>query len=226
MTENLVRAEFHCHTVYSPDSLVRLEDLLAACRKKGIDRIAITDHNRIEGAFKAREMDPGRVITAEEIETTQGEILGYFMNKEIPSGLKPMDVVERLKAQGAFISVAHPFDPNRGGRWEPGELEAILPYLDAIEVFNARCIHKSYNEKALQFANLHSKGKMAGSDAHSTFELGRAFLCLPAFETANQLRQSLKQAEFEGKLSGSYVHLFSAYAKARKKALGQIPSQD
>lgn len=220
MTSELVRAEFHCHTIYSPDSLVRLEALLAGCRKKGIGRIAITDHNSIQGALKTREMDPERVVVSEEVETSQGEILGYFMSEEIPRGLEPMEVVERLQKQGAFISIAHPFDPNRGTHWDPGTLESLLPYVDAIEVFNARCLRRSYNEAAYAFAETFSKAGMAGSDAHSVFELGRATLKMPAFGSADELRQSLKQAEFDGKLSCGCVHLISVYAKLRKKIFG------
>ncbi|HOO58473.1 MAG TPA: PHP domain-containing protein, partial [Anaerolineaceae bacterium] len=88
----VVRAEFHCHSVYSPDSLVRVEDLLAACEQKNIDKLAITDHNCLEGALRAHALDPQRVIVGEEIQTTQGEILGYFMREEIPAGLEPLEV--------------------------------------------------------------------------------------------------------------------------------------
>ena len=120
-----VRAEFHCHSIYSPDSLVRVEDLLAACQQKQIDKLAITDHNRLEGALRAHALDPQRVIIGEEIQTTEGEILGYFMREEIPAGLEPLEVIERLKDQGAFISVAHPFDTNRDvTHWKSGTLEA------------------------------------------------------------------------------------------------------
>ena len=92
----VVRAEFHCHSIYSPDSLVRVEDLLAACQQKQIDKLAITDHNRLEGALRAYALDPQRVIIGEEIQTTEGEILGYYMREEIPAGLEPLEVIERL----------------------------------------------------------------------------------------------------------------------------------
>ena len=67
-----IRVELHCHTYFSKDSLIDPEALLVLCRTRGIDRIAITDHNAIDGALLAAEIDPRRVIISEEIMTTQG----------------------------------------------------------------------------------------------------------------------------------------------------------
>lgn len=134
-----ILAEFHCHSNYSFDSLVSLEDIISTCRARGIAKIAITDHGCMEGAYKAHQMAPDLVIVSEEIQTSEGEILGYFMTEEIPDGLEPMEVIRRLQGQGAFISVAHPFDPWRGSHWKEGTLEELVPYLDGVEAFNARC---------------------------------------------------------------------------------------
>jgi len=214
----VVRAEFHCHSVYSPDSLVRVEDLLAACEQKNIDKLAITDHNRMEGALRAHALDPQRVIVGEEIQTTQGEILGYFMREEIPAGLEPLEVIRHLKDQGAFISVAHPFDTNRDAtHWQPGTLEAMLPFLDAFETFNARCLRQTYNDQAQIFAQEHGLAGMAGSDAHSTYELGRATMLLADFNNAMELRAALQNAQWNVRLSAAPVHLFSVWAKIIKK---------
>jgi len=214
----LVRAEFHCHSIYSSDSLVRVEALLAACCQKHIDKVAITDHNCLEGALRAQELDPKRVIVGEEIQTTQGEILGYFVREEIPAGLEPLEVIGRLKDQGAFISVAHPFDANRDGtHWQPGTLEAMVPHLDAFETFNARCVRPVYNDKAQAFARAHNLREIAGSDAHSTFELGRATMLLADFNDAMELRTALENAQWDVNLSSAAVHLFSVWAKIVKK---------
>ncbi len=216
MTQASIRAEFHCHTVYSPDSLVELSALLKACDERGIDKIAITDHGSIQGAIKARKMAPDRVIVAEEIETPEGEILAYFMNEEIPQGLKPAEVVQRLIGQGAFISLPHPFDPHRSW-WSERTLDQILPYIDGIEVFNARCLRQEYNEAAYEFAVEHEKALMAGSDAHAVKELGRASMTMPWFDDAESLRAAARDANISGELSGLYVHMVSTFAKVAKK---------
>ncbi|MBK5109719.1 MAG: PHP domain-containing protein, partial [Anaerolineales bacterium] len=114
----MLRVETHCHTIYSKDSLVRPENLLKACQRKGIDRVVISDHNTTRGAFAAQKLDPDRVIIGEEILTTRGELLAAFMTEEIPARLTPRETIARLRDQGAFISVSHPFDVLRSGHWQ------------------------------------------------------------------------------------------------------------
>ncbi len=213
----LIRAEFHTHTCYSHDSLVKIDDFLDTCNKKGLDRVAITDHNEIKGAFIAKELDPERVIVGEEIQTTQGEMLGYFIKNHIPAGLTPMQTIEALKAQDAFISIAHPFDPHRGTTWSESSLAEISPYIDAIEIFNARCLSNRANLQAEAYARKHHLAGMVGSDAHSLYELGRASLLLPAFDDADSLRKALVSARRDDRLSGTWVHLISLYAKIVKR---------
>lgn len=219
--QNTVRAEFHCHTEYSADSLVKVEDLLSACVRKGIDKIAITDHNDVEGALIAREMDPNRVIIGEEIMTTEGEILGYFLKEWIQPYMSPMKTIEALKKQNAFISVAHPFDTMRGSYWRKSTLVEMMPHLDALEVFNARCRRSEFNDMAYLRAEQEGLLKLVGSDAHSLIELGRATLIMPEFSDANSLRKALPLSEFNGELSGAWVHLISTYAKFHKRVLGR-----
>ena len=216
MTKSNIKAEFHCHSVYSPDSLMELSALLKACDERGIDKIAITDHNSMQGALKAHKMAPDRVILAEEIETPEGEILGYFMTEEIPQGLPAVEVVRRLQGQGAFISLPHPFDPHRSW-WSDRTLDQILPDLDGIEVFNARCLREEYNENAYYFALEHGKALMAGSDAHALSELGRANMTMPWFDDAESLRAAAREVTISGELSGLYVHMVSTFVRVAKK---------
>lgn len=209
--------ETHCHTFVSEDSLARPADLVAAARRKGLDRVIITDHNSITGALAARAIDPELVIVGEEIMTLQGELLAFFVQELVPPGLEALQTIEILRQQGAFISVSHPFDRMRGGHWDLPDLEAIVPLIDAIEIFNARCMHNGYNEQAETFARLRSLPGTAGSDAHALFELGRARLVLPPFRDANELRGVIREAQVQGKLSSPWVHLASRYAVWRKR---------
>lgn len=215
---DLLRVEFHCHTIYSKDSLTRVEDLLARCAERGIDRLVITDHNTIAGALAAKAIDPVRVIVGEEIMTREGgELLGAFMIEEVPKDLPALEVIERLRGQGAFISVSHPFDFMRGGGWRLANLERIASLVDAVEVFNARCLFKSYNKKAAGFAKKHGLLGTAGSDAHSLREVGQAVMTIPAFEDAESFKESLAEVYIEGRLSGLGVRVDSRWAVLRKK---------
>ena len=131
-----------------------------------------------------------------------------------------MQTIEALKAQNAFISVAHPFDTYRGSTWRPGALEEIIPHIDALEVFNARCLVKAFNDNAYRVAKEYGLAKMVGSDAHAIVELGRASMVMSEFSDADGLRAALHCSQFSGELSGSWVHLLSTYAKLVKRVGG------
>lgn len=211
-----LRVEMHCHTCYSPDSLLRPADLLARARARGLDRVAITDHNTIEGALHAQRIDPPLVVVGEEILTTKGELLAYYLTEGVPTDLEPLVAIERLRQQGAIISVSHPFDHARSGAWRPADLEAILPHVDALEVFNARAISPASNRRA---GGLAARARLlctAGSDAHAYPEVGRVVMALPDFWDAESMRRALREAEILGRRSPSLVHLYSRYASWRK----------
>ena len=213
----MIRAEFHCHTNASQDSLTRPKDLVAAARRKGLDKLVVTDHNSTVGALEAKEIDPDLVIVGEEIMTTKGEILAAFVLEEIPAGLTPDKTISLLKQQNAFISVSHPFDSMRKGGWEEKDLLDILPQVDAIEVFNSRCMMPRFNRQAREFAEKHGVAGTVGSDAHAAFEVGRSVLLLDQFEGPDEMRRVIRQAKARVKWSPWWFHLTSRYASIKKK---------
>jgi len=152
-------------------------------------------------------------------EDAAGEILAAFVTGEIPAGLSPQETIARLRAQGAFISVSHPFDWLRSGSWRFADLLAIAPLVDAIETFNARCLWPGFNARAQAFAREHSLLGTAGSDAHTAFELGRAALLLPSFTDAESLRLALREAHLQASLASPLVRFASRYAHWRKRSL-------
>jgi len=197
-SKKLITVEFHCHTVYSGDSSNRVDALIQVAQERGIERLAITDHNTIEGALKAKALAPELVIVGEEVLTERGELIAYYVKEEVPKGLTVGETLRRLKAQGAFISIPHPFDLRRHG-WPLEELIELLPEVDALEVFNARCLRKVYNDRALAFARKQGMPMLAGSDAHSLVELGLAVTRLPAFNSAEELRVAVRETHISGR---------------------------
>jgi predicted metal-dependent phosphoesterase TrpH len=179
--------------------------------------VAITDHNIITGALLAHELDPVRVIVGEEIMTTQGELLAFFVKEEIPSGLSPQDAIYYLRAQGAFISVSHPFDGWRSGSWKTTDLLSILPLVDAIETFNSRCISPYGNQQAEDFARQYDVLGTVGSDAHTVSEIGKATQLLAEFQDTAGLKAALTVSIHKVALSRPWVHLASRYAVFYKK---------
>jgi predicted metal-dependent phosphoesterase TrpH len=212
-----VSAEFHCHTCYSKDSLLSIQDLVTSCQAKGLQRVIITDHNNIQGALEANAIDPYRFIVGEEIMTQQGELLGFFLNEPVPCGLSPMQTIKILRAQGAFISVSHPFDAFRSGHWATENLISIVPYVDAIEVFNSRCLFPRFNTQAKEFAQRHDLLGTVGSDSHYAGEVGTATLSVPDFDDAASLKAALAVAQPHLKLSSPWVHFYSRQAAWQKR---------
>jgi len=219
LSESL-HVEFHCHTIYSKDSLTPPRDLVEACRRKGIDRVVVTDHNTIAGARAAQMIDPERVIVGEEIMTTRGEILAAFVSEEIPRGLTPRETIRRLRQQGAFISVSHPFDEWRSGHWQEEDLLEILPEVDAIEVYNSRCMLPRFNQRAQELAEKHRLAGTVGSDAHASFELGQSLMILELFQGPDGLRNVIRRGIPKVKPSPAWVRLISRYAVVYKKLKG------
>jgi len=213
----MLTIEFHCHTLYSKDSLVVPDALVETCRQRNIDRVVITDHNEIDGALEAQRIDPVRVIVGEEVMTSQGELLAAFVKERVPPGLSPLEAIAHLRQQGAFISVSHPFDRNRNGSWQPEDLLAILPHIDAIETFNTRCFSSGFNRQAQEFASQHKLCATVGSDAHTLCELGRAVLILPEFHDADSLRISITKAQTKTRLSSPFIHFTSRWAVWKKR---------
>lgn len=211
-----MKFETHCHSLYSPDSLSRLKDLIRVAKIRQIDRLAITDHNTIEGAKRAQELDPDLIVVGEEILTSRGELLAFFVKETVPRGLDPLQAIELLKKQDTFISVSHPFDRLRHG-WSLPDLKEIAIHVDAIEIFNARSIAKKINQQAMQFAEENLLAGTAGSDAHTLPEVGMATLILPEFDSAESLRESIQHAHVETKYSSPLVRLGSSYATWLKK---------
>jgi predicted metal-dependent phosphoesterase TrpH len=211
------QVELHSHTCWSKDCVVDFDAIIRQCEKMGVDRIAITDHNTAEGALAMQQIAPDLVIVGEEIMTTQGELLGYFMQETIPPDLTPEETIRRLRDQGAAISVSHPFDRLRKGAWREEDLLQIIDKVDAIEVFNARCMFPQDNEKAQAFAEQHHLVGTIGSDAHSHVEYGRALARMQPFEGASDFLESIEKAEFVRRYSSFLVHFHSKTAKWSKK---------
>lgn len=212
-----LRVELHLHTIGSHDSLMKPQKILGCCDRLGIDRIAVTDHDVLSVALEMTAMAPERVIVGEEIQTSQGEIIGYFLKELVPGGLEPMETIKRLRDQGAVISIPHPFDGLRTPHFTKDQIEKIAPYVDALEIFNARCITSAPNAQAKAFAGSHGLLETVGSDAHSYIELGKANLLMQDFSDADTFLIGLKSAQKITKSSSPMVHFISRFAKFYKR---------
>lgn len=176
-----MKIDLHCHSYYSNDGISSPKKLIEAALKKGLDGIALTDHNTTKGwkkAIKAAKKLNAVLIKGEEIKIkkkgeTMGEILGYFLKKEIdPTGKTTESVIKEIQEQGGIAIIAHPYYWRKPFK----KLEKYKDLVDGIEVFNAKSQTKKGNQKALNFAKKHNLSMTAGSDAHSHHSVGQAFI--------------------------------------------------
>ena len=191
--------------------------VLLWANRRQLGALAITDHNTIAAALALRELSPIPIIVGEEIRTTRGEIIGLFLQEEIPPDLSPAETVRRIREQGGLVYVPHPCDRVRSSALEPEALREIIAQVDVLEVLNARVTLPSDNRQAEDLARAHHLRMGAGSDAHQAYEIGRAYVEMPPFEDAAGFMQSLSQGQVMGGLSSPLVHFGSTWAKLAKK---------
>ncbi len=217
------KVDLHAHTIYSKDCLTRAAALIERARAAGLTKLAVTEHNRLDGALAAKKLAPDLVIVGEEIKTTHGEIIAYFVKEEVPRDLSPQETIARLRDQGAVISIPHPLDSIRRSAMRLENVLSVIDAVDALEVLNARCVREADNIAAAELALKYNKLVTAGSDAHTLFEVGRCYLEMPPFEdNASSFLAALAQARPGGSVSPFWPHFASTYAKWRKRIIPAV----
>jgi predicted metal-dependent phosphoesterase TrpH len=212
------KVDLHSHTIHSRDCLTKTAALIERARAVGLDKIAVTEHNNLAGALAAKAMAPDLVIVGEEIKTTHGEIIAYYVKEAVPKGLSPQETIKRLRDQGAVISIPHPLDSLRRSAMGRENVLEIIDQVDALEVLNARCVRVADNLAAAELALAHHKLATAGSDAHTLYEVGRCTMLMPEFDDdAESFRDALERSQPQGEVSPFWPHFASTYAKWYKR---------
>ena len=200
----LIDVDLHMHTDHSHDCATPVEVLLATAREQGLGAIAVTDHNVITGAYEARdkaEQYGVKIILAEEVKTaSQGEVIGLFIEEQIPRGMTLAETVAEIKRQGGLVYVPHPFDRMHAVP-DYEHLLTIIEDIDLIEVYNPRVAIGSFNEEAQRFAAKYRILAAAGSDSHVAPGLGSVRVRMHDFDGAEEFLESLRSAEITTKPS-------------------------
>ena len=191
-------ADLHMHTSWSHDCSIEVPELLDHAEAEGLGAIAVTDHNVFGGAVEAVEAARDRdllVIPGEEVKTDgQGEVIGLFLEREIPRGLSFADTVAAIREQGGLVYLPHPFDRMHSIP-DPATLHRHLPEIDVFEVYNARLLFEAYNDEALRFARKYGLIAGAGSDAHVLQGVGTGAVRLRRFDGPEEFLLALRGAE-------------------------------
>jgi glycosyltransferase involved in cell wall biosynthesis len=193
-----ILADLHMHTSWSHDCSIDVDELLAHAEAEGLGAIAVTDHNVFGGALEALERAPSRnliVIPGEEVKTAEdGEVIGLFLQEEIPRGMSFGETIAAIRAQGGLVYVPHPFDRLHAIP-SPATLHKHLAEIDVFEVYNARLLFEAYNDEAVRFARKYNLTAGAGSDAHVLQGVGTGAVRLRRFDGPEEFLVSLRSAE-------------------------------
>ena len=191
-------ADLHMHTRWSHDCSIEVADLIDHAESEGLGAIAVTDHNVFGGALEALELARDRdliVIPGEEVKTDgQGEVIGLFLNEEIPRGMSFADTIAAIRAQGGVVYLPHPFDRLHAIP-DAATLRRHVSDIDVFETYNARLLFDAYNDEAARFAAKYNLTVGAGSDAHVLQGVGTGVVRMRRFEDKEEFLLALRTAQ-------------------------------
>jgi predicted metal-dependent phosphoesterase TrpH len=168
--------DLHCHTSASFDSLADPAKVVRTAASRGLTHLVVTDHDRIDGALRARDAAPPglTVIVGQEVRTKAGDLIAAFIDRAIERDLSAADAIAAIRAQGGLVGMPHPYDQFRSSLLRDSLHESLMPMVDWIEVHNARLVGGG-NERAAAAAHAHERPGVAVSDAHTTLEVAVAY---------------------------------------------------
>ena len=235
-------ADLHIHSAYSYDGTASVRQVLAAAKAAGLDTVAITDHDRIEGSLEATRLAPEYgllAISGIEITTAEGDLLAYNVHQAIPPQLTLIETIRRVAGQGGFCVAAHPMSQGMGmnsvthyGVIEALRDEAVTGCLLGIECYNATALDQPANDAAIRLAQRTGLARLGNSDSHvvQTIGAGRTYypgfgltdllLALAMRQTVPQHGQQMAFGKMLGLWAGAYIRRRSADAGASMLAFG------
>lgn len=211
-----MKYDLHIHSKYSSDGVLEPQKIVKIAMKRGLNGIAITDHNTIKGGLEAKkyESEEFTVIVGSEIATEKGEIIGLFLSEEVKSR-DVQDAISEIKEQGGFVVLPHPFDELRHSAFHPTRED--VKFIEGVEGFNSRCVFQNYNKRAVEFAIKHNLTITSGSDAHFINEIGNGWINTEI----EDIREALikKEVKIFGKRSPLVNHIGTKVLKLWRKTV-------
>lgn len=218
-----MRLETHCHTKYSKDSMLSFTLLYIKCKWRKIDAIAITEHNNIQGGLAFKEYCQKKkthlqVIVGEEVMTESGEIIGLFLQEEIPAGLSCKETIARIRQQNGVVYVPHPYDKKREKTvLKEACIKEYASQIDCIECYNGRNISDEYGIRQNEIADRYHICKVIGSDAHTILEVGRNYMEVEQVPVDREMfLEVIQSATFHKKKCIKLSHKITKFVKLGK----------
>ena len=202
----MLRVDLHLHSNYSHDGRSSLDELIQRAHECRLDRIALTDHNTVEGALNFLRIAPELAIAGEEIKTLEGEVIGLFITSRVPPFLTPEEAMDRIHEMGGLTYMPHPLDRHRAN-FRAERMGELANRIDVIESYNPWC-DAAANTAAARLAEELGKPQATGSDSHSAEELGRSWMEMEEYSSTEDFLEKLRYAR----------HVVTASSGTRRRA--------
>lgn len=219
MKHKVYKIDLHTHSYASTDGGITLNQYERALSNKVLDYIAITDHNRIDGAQAIQKSLGHQIIVGEEIMTTHGEIIGLYLKEAISCGLSPLETALQIHAQDGIVMIPHPFETTRKGMSE-SQMSLILDQIDLVEVCNGRAVNQKLGAKSVVWAKLNNKIGTANSDTHGAKGLGGTYNLVRELPTRQTLIKLLSTSTAIYRRPSPRELLYPKYHRIRNKLSG------
>jgi predicted metal-dependent phosphoesterase TrpH len=183
-----LKIDLHVHTCYSHDAVTTLKEVITYSKKRGLDGVAITDHDTLLGALKLLQKNEILVIPGIEITTMNGHIIALNITKTIPPKLDLSETVQRIHEAGGIAVAAHPTSVYKS------TFNQQVTFCDAIEVINSAAVPFSFSTYlSRKLANRLKLPQTGGSDAHYAPEIGAAYTIIEADPDIDEIIQAIKR---------------------------------
>lgn len=183
----VLKIDLHVHTCYSPDSSITLKEVILYAKKRGLDGVAITDHNTVKGARKLKTRDI-IVVPGIEVSTLNGHLLGLNVDTLTPAKLGIKETIDRIHDAGGIAVAPHPF-----AFYRSPPSQKISSY-DAVEVMNASSVpFQLFTRLSKNFADRLGLPQTGGSDSHYAPEIGAAYTVVEAEPDVDEIVDAIKR---------------------------------
>ena len=188
----MLRVDLHLHSHYSHDGRSSLAQIVERAGECKLDRLALTDHNTVEGALEFLRVAPELAIAGEEAKTMEGEVIGLFITGPIKPWLRPEQALDLIHDMGGLSYIPHPLDRNRS-HFREERIVQLADRIDIIETYNPWC-DAAANRAAAALARDLGKVSATGSDAHAAEELGRSWMEMDEYSGVADFLEKLRLA--------------------------------
>lgn len=198
--------DLHSHTISSHDGFTSEAQMIEACIIRGIDAIAITEHDKVSALSSKKFADKNiELIPGCEFTTNAGaHIIGLFISDPLPFGSSRHEIVRHIKGQGGFVVMPHPWKQN-SGYMAVHEEDSLIYDFDFIEILNGGWNSKDYVSGIINLSNKYDLLMISSSDSHRGCQVG---LCVTSIDLDKSLYigdikktlESLKQGDIEHRI--------------------------